>query len=93
MARVGPIAGPDMVLLRTAVPLRGEDFKTIGEFTVNAGETVPFTLAYAPSHLPPPRPRILSISSAPPNSSGWTGPPRAKFPARGQMPLIARSSR
>jgi GH15 family glucan-1,4-alpha-glucosidase len=43
-----------MVLLRTAVPLRGEDFKTLGEFTVNAGETVPFTLAYAPSHLPPP---------------------------------------
>jgi GH15 family glucan-1,4-alpha-glucosidase len=48
------VAGPDMVLLRTAVPLRGEDFKTLGEFTVNAGETVPFSLAYAPSHLPPP---------------------------------------
>ena len=48
------VAGPDMVLLRTAVPLRGEDLKTLGEFTVNAGETVSFTLAYAPSHLPPP---------------------------------------
>jgi GH15 family glucan-1,4-alpha-glucosidase len=48
------IAGPDMVLLRTAVPLRGKDFKTVGEFTVNAGETVPFTLAYGPSHMPPP---------------------------------------
>ena len=48
------VAGPDMMLLRTAVPLRGEDLKTVGEFTVNAGETVPFTLAYAPSHLPPP---------------------------------------
>jgi GH15 family glucan-1,4-alpha-glucosidase len=48
------VAGPDMVLLRTAVPLRGEDLKTLGEFTVNAGETVPFTLTYAPSHLPPP---------------------------------------
>jgi GH15 family glucan-1,4-alpha-glucosidase len=48
------VAGPDMVLLRTAVPLRGEDLKTLGEFTVNAGETVPLTLGYAPSHLPPP---------------------------------------
>ena len=48
------VAGPDMMLLRTAVPLRGEDLKTVAEFTVNAGETVPFTLAYAPSHLPPP---------------------------------------
>jgi GH15 family glucan-1,4-alpha-glucosidase len=48
------VAGPDMLLLRTAVQLRGEDFKTVGEFTVNAGETVPFTLAYGPSHLPPP---------------------------------------
>jgi hypothetical protein len=48
------IAGPDMVLPRTAVPLRGEDLKTIGEFTVSVGETVSFTLVYSPSHLPPP---------------------------------------
>jgi GH15 family glucan-1,4-alpha-glucosidase len=48
------IAGPDMVLLRTSAPLRGEDFKTVGEFTVSAGETIPFSLTYAPSHLPDP---------------------------------------
>ena len=48
------IAGPDLVLLRTPAPLRGEDFKTVGEFTVDAGETVPFTLTYMPSHLPIP---------------------------------------
>jgi GH15 family glucan-1,4-alpha-glucosidase len=48
------IAGPDMVLLRTPAPLRGEDFKTVGEFTVGAGETAPFTLTYMPSHLPIP---------------------------------------
>ena len=28
--------------------------RTVGEFTVAAGETVPFVLTYAPSHLPPP---------------------------------------
>jgi GH15 family glucan-1,4-alpha-glucosidase len=44
------IAGPDMALLRTAVPLRGEGLTTRGEFTVAEGETVPFTLTYAPSH-------------------------------------------
>jgi GH15 family glucan-1,4-alpha-glucosidase len=48
------VAGPDMALLRTPVPLRGEDFKTVGEFTVGPGETVPFTLTYMPSHLPVP---------------------------------------
>jgi GH15 family glucan-1,4-alpha-glucosidase len=48
------VAGPDMVLLRTPATLRGEDFKTVGEITVQPGETVPFTLTYVPSHLPVP---------------------------------------
>jgi GH15 family glucan-1,4-alpha-glucosidase len=45
------VAGPDRVVLRTPVSLRGEDLKTVGEFTVAAGETVPFVLTYSPSHL------------------------------------------
>jgi len=45
------IAGPDMVLLRSAVDVRGEDLKTVGEFTVASGQTLPFTLTYAPSHV------------------------------------------
>ncbi len=48
------IAGPDMVLLRSAVDVRGEDLKTVGEFTVASGQTLPFTLTYAPSHVPAP---------------------------------------
>jgi GH15 family glucan-1,4-alpha-glucosidase len=48
------VAGPDMLLLRTPIAMRGENFKTVGEFTVAAGDIVPFTLIYAPSHLPPP---------------------------------------
>ena len=51
------IAGPDMVVLRTPVHLTGQNMRTVGEFKVAAGETVPFVLAYAPSHGPPPRPR------------------------------------
>ena len=50
------IAGPDMVLLRTPVELRGEGLKTVGAFTVSAGETISFVLVHSPSHLPPPPP-------------------------------------
>jgi GH15 family glucan-1,4-alpha-glucosidase len=50
------IAGPDMVVLRTPARMRGENFKTVGSFTVTAGETVPFVLSYALSHEQPPEP-------------------------------------
>jgi GH15 family glucan-1,4-alpha-glucosidase len=50
------IAGPDMVLLRTPVPLVSQNFKTMAEFTVAAGEMVPFVMTDAHSHLPPPPP-------------------------------------
>jgi GH15 family glucan-1,4-alpha-glucosidase len=45
------VAGPDMAVLRTPVPLQGQDFTTVGEFTISAGDTVPFVLTYSPSHL------------------------------------------
>ena len=50
------IGGPERVVLRTPAPLRGEDLKTVGEFTVGAGETIPFVLSYGPSHQPLPPP-------------------------------------
>jgi GH15 family glucan-1,4-alpha-glucosidase len=45
------VAGPDQAVLRTPTALRYEELKLVGEFTVAAGEVVPFTLRYAPSHL------------------------------------------
>jgi GH15 family glucan-1,4-alpha-glucosidase len=48
------IAGPDLLRLTTSVPLRGRDFRTVGEFVVRAGERVAFELAWSPSHLDPP---------------------------------------
>ena len=48
------IAGPDMVVLRTPVEVKGKDLTTIAEFDVAAGETVPFVLTYGASHKPPP---------------------------------------
>jgi GH15 family glucan-1,4-alpha-glucosidase len=44
------IAGPDALRLRTEVPLHGEDLTTVGEFTVSAGQLVPFTLTWYPSN-------------------------------------------
>ncbi len=48
------IAGPEMVVLRTPIELRGEDFKTTADFTVREGERAYFVLTEGPSHLPPP---------------------------------------
>ncbi|HET8578930.1 MAG TPA: glycoside hydrolase family 15 protein [Methylomirabilota bacterium] len=48
------IGGPDALRLRTPVELKGRDFRTYAEFTVSAGERVPFVLTWHPSHLPPP---------------------------------------
>ncbi len=50
------IAGPDMVVLRSDAAVHGEGLHSVGEFVVAAGQTVPFTLTHAPSHLPPPAP-------------------------------------
>jgi GH15 family glucan-1,4-alpha-glucosidase len=50
------IAGPDMVVLHTMAPLRGENFKTVSEFTVGEGETVSFVLSYGPSWEKLPKP-------------------------------------
>ena len=46
------IAGPDMVILRTPVHLRGAEMTTVGEFTVSKDDTIPFVLSYLPSHRP-----------------------------------------
>ena len=50
------IAGPDMTVLRTPVTLRGENLRTCAEFTVHAGESIPFVLTYGRSHLGIPHP-------------------------------------
>jgi GH15 family glucan-1,4-alpha-glucosidase len=43
------IAGADMVVLRTEAKLKGEGMATVSEFTVRAGDVVPFTLTYGSS--------------------------------------------
>ena len=48
-AELRAVAGSDMVVLQTEAKLRGEGPTTVSEFTVHAGETVPFTLIYCSS--------------------------------------------
>jgi len=62
------IAGPDALVLRTPVALRGEDLTTVAEFDVAEGERVPFVLTWHPSNEPPPPPidadRAVELSAA-----------------------------
>jgi GH15 family glucan-1,4-alpha-glucosidase len=48
------VAGPDMLVLRSDVPLDGDDQKVTAEFAVQHGETVAFVLSYGASHLDQP---------------------------------------
>ncbi len=48
------VSGPDMVVLRTDAALRGENMVTVADFTLVAGESVPFVLTHCASHLPVP---------------------------------------
>ena len=50
------VAGPERLVLRTPAVLVGEDLKTVGEFSVTAGDTVPFVLSGGSSFHPPPAP-------------------------------------
>ena len=50
------VAGPDAVALWSRVPTRGEDMRTVAEFTVREGQSLPFVLSWFPSHESPPRP-------------------------------------
>jgi GH15 family glucan-1,4-alpha-glucosidase len=72
------IAGPDLVTLNTPASIRGEDLKTVAEFDVAAGETVPFVLTHGPSNHKPPRP-IDPESALEETEQFWT-----KWAARGK---------
>ena len=48
------IAGPELAVFRTTAEFEGRDFRTAAEFTVTAGQRLPFVLSHGPSHLPAP---------------------------------------
>jgi GH15 family glucan-1,4-alpha-glucosidase len=66
---ISAIAGPDMVSLRTKIPLRGEGLSTVAEFTVSEGEHIPFDLTWYPSNQSEPSP--LDIPQALHDTEAW----------------------
>jgi GH15 family glucan-1,4-alpha-glucosidase len=56
------VAGPDALVLRAPVETRGVGHSTVADFTVRAGQRVPFSLAWYPSHRDVPRPRNTAWS-------------------------------
>jgi len=63
-------AGPDALLLRTPVELHGEDQRSKARVEIGAGDTLPFTLSYFPSHAPPP-PAIDPIEACARTDQWW----------------------
>jgi GH15 family glucan-1,4-alpha-glucosidase len=54
--RLLAVAGPDALTLTADVPVRGENFATVADFEVSAGDEVGFHLVWHASHLPAPEP-------------------------------------
>ena len=67
------IVGPDTVVLRTPVRLRGENMHTQAEFTVSAGERIPFVLSHSASHqrLPPATEAFAALERTERHWSDW----------------------
>jgi GH15 family glucan-1,4-alpha-glucosidase len=48
------VAGPSLAMLHASVAVRGEELKSVAEFTLKKGHRAWFTLTYGPSHHPDP---------------------------------------
>jgi len=48
------IAGPERLVLRSPAAMCAEDLTTIGEFTIEAGQSIPFVLSHGASFQDPP---------------------------------------
>lgn len=68
--RLTAVAGPDRVTLSTPAELHGKGLATVAEFTVGAGDEVPFILTWSPSFRPIPKPADAhsTIETA---TTGW----------------------
>jgi GH15 family glucan-1,4-alpha-glucosidase len=77
------IAGPDAVRLYTPLELANKDWATQAEFTIHAGEYVPFVLTWFPSHREPPAARdsVALLEKVEQAWLGWS----ARNTDRGQL--------
>jgi GH15 family glucan-1,4-alpha-glucosidase len=84
------IAGPNMTVLRTPVELHGDDLKTVGNFLVSEGETVPFILSYGRSYRAPPD-RINPTAALSDTESFWRAWAAGCRDAGKWSPMVRRS--
>jgi GH15 family glucan-1,4-alpha-glucosidase len=82
------IGGHDAFRLWTPVALRGEAFRTVSDFTVGAGDRVPFTLAWYPSHEaePPARDPVAAIEETEKWWRAWSAP--CSYQGAWQEPVV-----
>jgi GH15 family glucan-1,4-alpha-glucosidase len=87
------IAGPDKVLLDTTVQTHGEDFRTVGDFTLREGEEASFVLNWSPSFrtAPPPLSGEELVEARKQVHSFWTGWAAAFKPAEHWGDAVLRS--
>lgn len=65
------VGGPDALRLATPVPVHGHDLSTVATFDLHAGERVPFTLTWYPSHEKSPQP-IDAITAVETTQQWWS---------------------
>ncbi|MGZ5772950.1 glycoside hydrolase family 15 protein [Ramlibacter sp.] len=63
------IAGPDALVLHTPCRTRGQGAATVADFTLRAGETMPFVLGWHASHEPGPEPLDPALATR--DSERW----------------------
>ncbi len=66
---ISAIAGPDMIRLRSDVPLHGENMKTDAEFTVGDGQKVSLVLTWYPSNQE--EPAAVNVDTAIQKTEKW----------------------
>ena len=68
-------AGPDRLLLDSGVATRGEDHRTLADFTVGAGQEMCFSLTWSPSYSEPPQAASAAgaLQCATTEWSDWAG--------------------
>jgi GH15 family glucan-1,4-alpha-glucosidase len=72
--RLCAVAGPDRIVFSTTVPLRGEDLKTLADFEVEEGQTVPFALTWSHSFrsLPSPLDAAAAVENVTDDWKKWS---------------------
>jgi GH15 family glucan-1,4-alpha-glucosidase len=83
------VGGPDALALRTRVPTKGEDYTTVAEFDVGAGDWMPFTLTWHPSNdaLPEPVDPTVALRETMEFWREWSE--RATYAGEWKEPVVA----